>query len=164
MVRLLEFVNLALCSFLIVYIIRDLFCTSIEAPIRVAKYATLDLHYVGHYDYKLLASAKRWFYSILALTYLKNKSNVMPALDRAVKQYTHDPDGIIAFALASAYNDYLEIVNKHLEKEATVENYSEPICFKIDTEYDYHVLPRLLQYNDYIQPEKILEAVDDWRF
>lgn len=162
MVRLLEFVSFMLCAGAIIYILRDLLIP-FEPPKRVAKYASLDLNYVGHYDYKLNASVERWFYSILVLNYLKDESNVKPALDKAIKQYTYDPDGIISYSLATAYNKYLNILNDYLKKKAEVEDYNEPINFKIDTEYDYHVLPKLLQYNDYIQPESILEVVDNWR-
>ena len=122
--------------------------------ISIKEIATRNLLYVGEYSNKTTVSLKYWITAIeAAVYYVKPEVNLIDTLRSWNKNNNYDPESFISNGIEEAHSCFLEILDKAREDKVQPN-------FKIDSEYNYHVLPLSFCYNDYFKPTLLLETVD----
>lgn len=148
------FIMILVCILSTIYLRSYMRTTFIKEPVSIASIAKKDLHYVGTYNHTTTISVKYWVLSLEAAVYFANSScNLIDTLRKWNKEYNYDPDNLILEGIESAHTDFLFILDKSREEN------TEP-KFKISQQYDYHNYPLSFQYNDYINPNQLLQEVD----
>lgn len=122
---------------------------------NIRKWAKRDLSVLGDYSYRLGTSVHYWVHAIEVFLYdLDITDGVYDALLRWNADCNRDGGTIILRGIESAHTQFLAEVDEGRDKKIDPK-------FKCDREYDYHVLPKTLMYNDYIDTEALIDKVDN---
>lgn len=120
----------------------------------IARIAKMDLSLVGRYDSRLTVSVKYWVYAIEVAVYHRDKSiNLIDTLRNWNNNYNEDDLGIILKGIEDAHTLFLGAINEAMQ------NKIEP-TFKVSPCYDYHDYPLSFKYNDYINPNELINVID----
>lgn len=127
----------------------------IKSPVSIREVASRDLGLVGKYDERLSVSIKYWIYSIEVAVYSKNKSmNMLDTFRQWNDKHNTDPHNFIRTGIEDAHTLFVT------ELDVAREEKRDPV-FKVSSEYDYHVLPRNIEYNDYVDARSLIDTVDN---
>lgn len=125
-----------------------------EAKPAIAKYALRELSLLGRYDNRLSISIRYWVFAIEVYCYKQDPTfDVHSVILNWNAEHNHDSDGIIFTGIDEAHTMLLETISKAREEHV------EPV-FKVSPEYDYHVYPKSMIHNDYIDPDSLLVIID----
>lgn len=118
---------------------------------RIRDLAKRDLSTLGTTDYRFDYSIKNWIYSILVICYRTYNVDVM----QTIREWA--PVGIdksVTVDIESPYTKFLQVIDDARREETT------PV-FKVSNDYDYHVLPKILKFNDYVNCKDLLIRIDE---
>lgn len=126
-----------------------------EAKPAIAKYALRELSLIGRYDDRLSLSVRYWIFAIEVYCYKKDPTfDVHSVILEWNDKYNHDLDRLIFAGIDDAHTMLLEAISKAREEHV------EPV-FKVSLEYDYHMYPKSMMHNDFIDPDSLLVTVDN---
>ena len=108
---------------------------------------------LGKYDATIIVSIYIYCYSIEVKAYRKGYNNLYNDILEWYRDYTIDNKHYILDGIEEAHTTFLMVL------EEARNNNTQP-KFKIDESYDYHVLPKSLMYNDYVDMDKLISVVD----
>lgn len=137
-------------------------------PTPIAQYAKLDLSKIGDTGYVFKTSLTNWLYSILVVCYRQNKElDVMPAIRDWI---TKSLDSSVEYDVEEPYTKFLSVIDewrksKNWDSDTVSQNPENDVNdkkpkFKVSPEYDYHQLPKVLVFNDYIDCESLMVIID----
>ena len=120
------------------------------------KWAKKDISTLGVYSNVLTTSVTNWIYAIEVFLYKEGiAENVYDVLLDWNSTYNVDKGTMILRGIESAHTKFLQAVDDAREEG----NGAKP-KFKCDSEYNYHVLPKTLMHNDYINTDALLDIID----
>lgn len=128
----------------------------IKSKKSISAIATMDLSMLGTYDVTLQNVVSNWVYAVMVHAYLIDKSKTYKISDmfiQHVKSLETDNKDFIKNGVHNGIQRFADVLLEH-------EDSGMPIVFKVDTTYDYHVLPKSMLYNDYIDTDILLEKID----
>lgn len=127
-----------------------------EPPKRIGEIALRDLYMLGEYSNKTSISVRYWVYSIEAYVYSVDPTkSVLDLCKKWNSNFNHDNEGYIDKGIEDAHSLFLEEIDSARREKRDV-------AFKVSAEYDYHNYPKSFMYNDFINPDKLLELVDNF--
>lgn len=120
-----------------------------EKPL--APIAKRDLSMLGETGWSLKVSLETWLFSIIVINYRKyNTDDVMQIIRKWSEKGISNT---ISIDVESPYTRFLKILDDAREKK------QEPV-FNVSSEYDYHNLSKVLQFNDYVDCVGLLVEID----
>lgn len=130
--------------------------------------ARRDLSVIGDTGQKVSISLSTWIYSILVICYRLNPElDVMPVIREWASTAISDK---IKLDVEEPYTRFLNVIREAHENqidpalkdspEYSKEDETAP-KFKVSPEYDYHVLPKSLKFNDYVDCESLMIKIDE---
>lgn len=113
--------------------------------------AKRDLSMLGETGWSLKVSLETWLFSIIVINYRKyNTDDVMKIIRTWAKKGI---SASVSIDVESPYTRFLKILDDAREKK------QEPV-FNVSSEYDYHNLSKVLQFNDYVDCSGLLVEID----
>lgn len=149
-----EYVKLT-CLILIVYMIGyNIYTAFPKSKTNIRDIATRNLAVIGRYDYRTTISVRFWIYSIEVAVYnVKPDLNLLDVLRAWNTECNIDDESLIYKGIEEAHTLFLKDLD-------TARENNTPVTFHVSYGYDYHLYPKSFMYNDYIDPDSLLERVD----
>lgn len=147
---------------------------------RIYQNASRDLTYVGRYDERTTVSIRYWIYAILAAFYTEDtedtvydpyawlsicteplnnygmnasQQNVVICINQWLHDDVYDPSGYIALGIKQASENIFNEISDAKENK-------RPVKFKVSPDYDYHVVTKSVEYNDFINYKGLLKRLE----
>lgn len=120
----------------------------------ISSIARRDLSIIGVYNKRLTVTMKYWTYSMLVAAYDRGLSEEVYGAIKVWNVDNHDDGGLIEEGIELGRTQFLEEVDNARRN-------NEAVRFKVSSEYDYHDYPEYFKRNEYLYPDKLLEAVDN---
>lgn len=135
---------------------------------RIIRIAKRDLSMLGDSGYKLRNSLSTWLYSILVICFRQSEEkDIMPVIREWAETSI---DKTVSFDIEEPYTKFLNVIREAHENEIDPElktspEYSEDDAvvpkFNVSPEYDYHMLPKTLKFNDYVDCKSLIDKIDE---
>lgn len=108
---------------------------------------------LGKYDATTIITIFNYCYAIEVKAYRKGYNNLYNDILEWYRDCTIDDKRYILNGIEEAHTTFLMVV------EEARNDKTQP-RFKIDESYDYHILPKSLMFNDYVDMDKLISIVD----
>lgn len=134
------------------YGLKDVGNTQIRSSI--SDIALRDLSYIGEYSEKVRTSVKYWVYGIFVSSYKINPEvDIYETIIKWNDEKNHDPQSYIRDGIEDARTLFLSDFDTARELDV-------PVTFKCSSDFNYHEFPGSFNYNEYINPTSLVEAID----
>ncbi len=123
-------------------------------PNSIYSIASMSLDCIGEYSNCTTTSIRYWIYSVEAAMWKKDSSlNLLDTFKQWNSESNNDQEGFILNGIEEAHTMFLS------DLESARKEDRQPV-FKVSSEYDFHVCPKSLIYNDYVDTGSLLQKID----